>query len=141
QLAWEVADGLRKVGFKGVRPQRDGPGETRFQGGLGPKRVDVSYADGEHGLMLAISLKSIVAKPFGKNLTNRFYDLAQRRFRCIFGPPMPSYVHSSVSQWLGIATPPKHAVFRLFSEHGSSLGQSQGAKNMSTPARSSRTSR
>lgn len=35
----------------------------------------MSYADDRHGLMLAISLKSITSEPYGKNLKNRFYDL------------------------------------------------------------------
>ncbi len=58
-LANEVADGLRSVGFPSVRPARGGPGEKEFQGGLGPKKVDVSYSDERHGLLLAVSVKSI----------------------------------------------------------------------------------
>ena len=75
KLAFEVADGLRGVGLTDVRPVRGGPGERAFQGGLGPKKVDVTYADERHGLMLAVSIKSITAPPFGKNLKNRFADL------------------------------------------------------------------
>jgi hypothetical protein len=74
-LALEVADGLRSVGLPNVRPLRGGPGERAFQGGLGPKKVDVTYADERHGLMLGVSIKSITAPPFGKNLKNRFSDL------------------------------------------------------------------
>jgi hypothetical protein len=74
-LAKEVADGLRSIGFPRVMPTRDGPGEKAFQGGLGPKKVDVSYSDDQHGLLLAISIKSINSPPFGKNLKNRFGDL------------------------------------------------------------------
>lgn len=74
-LAREVADGLRRVGFANVMPQREGPGEKAFQGGLGPKKVDVSYSDEQHGLLLAVSIKSINFPPFGKNLKNRFGDL------------------------------------------------------------------
>jgi len=74
-LAVEVADGLRSVGFPNVKPLRDGPGEKAFQGGLGPKRIDVSFADEQHGLLLAVSIKSINFAPFGKNLKNRFADL------------------------------------------------------------------
>jgi hypothetical protein len=74
-LAQEVAAGLRALGFEGVRPVAGGPGEKEFQGGLGPKKVDVSYADERHGLQLAVSMKSITSPPFGKNLKNRFYDL------------------------------------------------------------------
>ncbi len=75
RLAGEVAQGLRSVGFPGVRPLPGGPGEREFQGGLGPKKVDVSYADEQNGLMLAVSIKSINFAPFGKNLKNRFSDL------------------------------------------------------------------
>jgi hypothetical protein len=74
-LAYEVADGLRGTGLPDVRPARGGPGERAFQGGLGPKKVDVTYADEKHGLILAVSIKSITAPPFGKNLKNRFADL------------------------------------------------------------------
>jgi hypothetical protein len=74
-LAKEVAEGLRRVGFPRVMPARDGPGEKAFQGGLGPKKVDVSYSDEQHGLLLAVSIKSINSPPFGKNLKNRFGDL------------------------------------------------------------------
>ena len=74
-LAPEVADGLRQVGFPRVRPERGGPGERAFQGGLGPKKVDVTYSDEQHGLLLAISIKTITVPPFGKNLKNRFSDL------------------------------------------------------------------
>lgn len=74
-LAYKVAEGLRSVGFPKVRPEPEGPGEKAFQGGLGPKKVDVSYADEKHGLILAVSVKSINFAPFGKNLMNRFSDL------------------------------------------------------------------
>lgn len=74
-LAEEVAAGLRRAGFCDVKPLRGGPGEKAFQGGLGPKKVDVSYSDEQHGLKLAVSIKSICFAPFGKNLKNRFYDL------------------------------------------------------------------
>jgi hypothetical protein len=74
-LAREMAQGLRGFGFKGVKPMKDGPGERAFQGGLGPKKVDVSFSDEQHGLMLAVSIKSICFSPYGKNLKNRFGDL------------------------------------------------------------------
>lgn len=74
-LAVEVADSLRGVRFPGVKPARGGPGEKAFQGGLGPKKVDVSYADERHGLLLAVSVKTICIQPYGKNLKNRFGDL------------------------------------------------------------------
>lgn len=75
KLAQEMAAGLREMGFDGVKPIESGPGERAFQGGLGPKKVDVSYADERHGLMFAVSIKSITTPPYGKNLKNRFYDL------------------------------------------------------------------
>ncbi|HEV3258770.1 MAG TPA: hypothetical protein VG013_18005 [Gemmataceae bacterium] len=74
-LAVELAAGLRTAGFANVKPARGGPGEKAFQGGLGPKKVDVSYADERHGLLLAVSIKTIPSAPFGKNLKNRFSDL------------------------------------------------------------------
>lgn len=75
KLAQEMAAGLRAIGFPGVKPLPGGPGERTFQGGLGPKKVDVSYADEQHGLMMAVSIKTITTAPYGKNLKNRFYDL------------------------------------------------------------------
>jgi len=74
-LAEEVAAGVRQLGFPRVKPLRGGPGEKEFQGGLGPKKVDVSYSDEQHGLLLAVSIKTISFAPFGKNLKNRFGDL------------------------------------------------------------------
>lgn len=74
-LAEEMAAGLRDIGFPQVKPLRGGPGEKAFQGGLGPKRVDVSYSDDQHGLHLAVSIKSICFPPWGKNLKNRFSDM------------------------------------------------------------------
>ena len=74
-LAVEVAEGLRRVGFPTVKPERNGPQEKEFQGGLGPKKVDVTYSDEQHGLIFAVSIKTITAPPFGKNLKNRFGDL------------------------------------------------------------------
>ncbi len=74
-LADEVAAGLRTVGFQGAKPLPGQPGEKEFQGGLGPKRVDVSHSDERHGLLLAVSIKSNSFAPFGKNVKNRFSDL------------------------------------------------------------------
>jgi hypothetical protein len=75
ELAEEVADSLRVMKFPAVKPIRGGPGEKAFQGGLGPKKVDVSFADERHGLLLAVSVNTICAEPYGKNLKNRFGDL------------------------------------------------------------------
>ena len=74
-LALEVAGGLRAVGFHPVYPEPGGSGERTFHGGLGPKRVDVAHSDEQHGLLLAVSIKTISFPPFGKNLKNRFADL------------------------------------------------------------------
>ena len=71
ELAIEVADALRALEFSRIKPEKQmilkGPqkGQTKtvkekeFQGGLGPKRVDVSFADERHGLMLAVTIKTI----------------------------------------------------------------------------------
>lgn len=75
KLAGELAAGLRGVGFPSVKPYPGEPGEKEFHGGLGSKKVDVSYSDEQHGLIFAVSVKSIGFAPFGKNLKNRFGDL------------------------------------------------------------------
>lgn len=54
--------------------------ERRLAGGLGPKKVDVSWATEESGLLLAISVKTINFRDrrsgnFQKNLTNRRGDM------------------------------------------------------------------
>lgn len=49
--------------------------ERAFLGGFGMKKVDVSCASEQNGLMLAFSVKIIAAEPYGKNLKNRFGDL------------------------------------------------------------------
>ncbi len=105
-LALEVANGLRGVGFPQVKPEEElittgrHKGqikivkEKEFQGGLGPKRVDVSFSDDRHGLLLAVTIKSlnfasyprlkdsVPPRPdltkignFSKNVKNRFGDL------------------------------------------------------------------
>lgn len=106
ELAIEVADALRALGFGTIRPCREVVSsgkhkgnikivkEKEFQGGLGPKRVDVSFADDRHGLMLAVTIKTLnfpsfprirgTSPPqfdfskrgkFSKNIKNRFGDL------------------------------------------------------------------
>lgn len=74
-LAKAVAANLRLAGFADTKPLPGGSSEKAFQGGLGPKRVDVSFADERHGLLLAVSIKTIGFPPFGKNLKNRMGDL------------------------------------------------------------------
>jgi hypothetical protein len=106
ELAIEVADGLRNRGFSSMRPIREVISrgkkkgtiqikkEKEFQGGLGPKRVDVSFSDDRHGLLMAVTIKCLnfpsypkvrgsdppqfdyTKKPnFSKNIKNRFGDL------------------------------------------------------------------
>lgn len=85
-LALAFADELRHRGMIGARPA--GPGEVaggsgaerRLAGGIGAKKVDVSWATEESGLLLGISVKTISfrdmsTRNFQKNLTNRRSDL------------------------------------------------------------------
>ena len=85
KLALAIADELRHRGLKEARPA--GPGEIdssgaerRMAGGIGAKKVDVTWATEESGLLLAISIKSINFRDsktsnFQKNLTNRRGDM------------------------------------------------------------------
>src|SRR3546814_5010367 len=57
--------------------------ERRLAGGIGAKKVDVTWATEESGLILAVSVKTILFKDsrtqnFQKNLTNRRADLLNR---------------------------------------------------------------
>lgn len=84
-LALAIAQELRYRGMKEARPA--GPGELglsgaerRLAGGIGAKKVDVSWATEESGLLLACSVKTIMFRDggtgaFQKNLTNRRGDL------------------------------------------------------------------
>ena len=84
-LALAIAQELRHRGMAGARPA--GPGEVglsgaerRLAGGIGAKKVDVTWATEESGLMLACSVKTIMFRDgvgghFQKNLTNRRGDL------------------------------------------------------------------
>ena len=84
-VAAGLADELRLRGLEGARPGGDGEfgksgAERRMSGGLGAKRVDVTWATEESGLLLAISVKCITAKDpktgnYQKNLTNRRGDM------------------------------------------------------------------
>ncbi|HWF15817.1 MAG TPA: hypothetical protein VG244_06515 [Acidimicrobiales bacterium] len=85
RIAVAFADELRDRGMKEARPS--GPGdvgtsgaERRLAGGIGAKRVDVTWATEESGLLLGISVKTINfrdgrSKNFQKNLTNRRGDM------------------------------------------------------------------
>ena len=84
-VALAVAGELSHRGLKGVRPvppgQIDTSGaERRMAGGIGAKKVDVTWATEEGGLLLGLSIKTInfrdaKSKNFQKNLTNRRGDM------------------------------------------------------------------
>lgn len=84
-FAVAIAEELRHRGMREARP--GGPGdvglsgaERRLAGGIGAKRVDVSWSTEESGLLLACSVKTIMFRDgksgaYQKNLTNRRGDL------------------------------------------------------------------
>ena len=85
ELALTVASELRSRGLKEVAPRlrskKSQGGEKRIAGGLGDKKVDVTYATERAGLVLAISIKTISfpdskTRNYQKNLQNRKADLA-----------------------------------------------------------------
>lgn len=84
QMALAVADILRNRGLDGALPRpasgTHSGAERRMAGGLGAKKVDVTWATEEAGLMLAVSIKTINfrdnrSQNYQKNLTNRRADL------------------------------------------------------------------
>jgi hypothetical protein len=84
-IAIAIAAELRNLGLKGARPTEAGldersGAERRMAGGIGAKKVDVTWSTEESGLLLAFSIKSINFKDnrtnnYQKNLTNRRGDL------------------------------------------------------------------
>jgi len=84
-VAHALADELRYRGLRGTLPNRDPSGrasgsERRMAGGIGAKKVDVTWATEEAGLLFAISVKSINWKDarsgnYQKNLVNRRGDM------------------------------------------------------------------
>lgn len=84
-VAGAVAQELRDRGCDGTRPSPPGEvgtsgAERRLAGGIGAKKVDVSWSTEESGLLLAISVKTINFRDgrsnnFQKNLTNRRGDM------------------------------------------------------------------
>src|SRR5438876_7808211 len=84
-VALAVAQELRNRGLLGARPTEPGDkdisgAERRMSGGIGAKKVDVTWATEESGLVLAVSIKSINWKDkktnnYQKNLTNRRGDM------------------------------------------------------------------
>ncbi len=80
QVARALAARLRSLGVADCQPDPAGGKERQFAGGIGAKKVDVSFAREEDGLILGISVKSISfpdrkTKNYQKNLTNRRGDL------------------------------------------------------------------
>lgn len=85
KVALALGDELRHRGLKAARPagqdEIGGSGaERRMSGGLGAKKVDVTWATETDGLLLAISVKTINFKDgstdnYQKNLTNRRSDM------------------------------------------------------------------
>lgn len=84
-VALTLAEEMRSRGMEEARPSGAGEvgssgAERRLAGGIGAKKVDVSWATEESGLILAISVKTILfrdqrSKNFQKNLTNRRADM------------------------------------------------------------------
>lgn len=84
-IAAALAEELRLRGLRETRPGGDGEigkrgAERRMSGGIGAKKVDVTWATEESGLILAISVKCITAKDvttgnYQKNLINRRGDM------------------------------------------------------------------
>ena len=84
-VAGAVAQELRERGLRGARPAPPGEldtsgAERRMAGGMGAKKVDVTWATEEAGLLLGISIKTINFRDrrtnnFQKNLTNRRGDM------------------------------------------------------------------
>ncbi len=84
-VARAIAEELRQRGMAGARPGPPGEvgvsgAERRLAGGIGAKKVDVSWATEESGLLLACSVKTIMfrdtrSNAYQKNLINRRGDL------------------------------------------------------------------
>ncbi len=84
-VALALGQELRHRGMREARPATPGEldmsgAERRMAGGIGAKKVDVTWATDQSGLLLGISVKSISfrderTKNFQKNLTNRRGDM------------------------------------------------------------------
>ncbi len=84
-VALAFADELRRRGMSEARPAAPGElgdsgAERRIAGGIGAKKVDVTWATEESGLILGVSIKTINfrdarTRNFQKNLTNRRADM------------------------------------------------------------------
>lgn len=84
-VALTLSAELRARGMREALPApnergRSGGAERRVAGGIGAKKVDVTWATEESGLILAISVKTILFRDqktqnYQKNLTNRRADM------------------------------------------------------------------
>lgn len=84
-VAMALGAELRRRGCREARPAEPGEldasgAERRMAGGIGAKKVDVTWATEESGLLLGISIKTINfrdprTRNFQKNLTNRRGDM------------------------------------------------------------------
>lgn len=84
-LATALGQHLRDSGLTDARPAPPGTvgvrgAERRMSGGIGAKKVDVTWATAESGLILAISIKTInwrdnTTRNYQKNLVNRRGDM------------------------------------------------------------------
>jgi hypothetical protein len=84
-VAQALAEELRQRGMPEARPAPPGQvglsgAERRLAGGIGAKKVDVTWATEESGLLLALSVKTINFRDsrsgnYQKNLTNRRADM------------------------------------------------------------------
>lgn len=84
-VAVALGQALRERGMDEARPAEPGEldlsgAERRMAGGIGAKKVDVTWATEESGLLCAVSVKTInwrdqKTKNYQKNLTNRRSDL------------------------------------------------------------------
>lgn len=84
-IALAFAEEVRARGLHGARPAASGTAdrsgaERRMAGGIGAKKVDVTWATEESGLLLGISIKTINFRDgktgnFQKNLVNRRGDM------------------------------------------------------------------
>ena len=85
KIALAIAEDLRQRGLTAVRPaapaaERVRGAERRMAGGIGAKKVDVTWATEESGLILGISIKTINFRDrrtgnYQKNLANRRGDM------------------------------------------------------------------
>ena len=83
-VAAALAEELRQRGLKEARPGGDGEvgrkgAERRMSGGIGAKRVDVTWATEESGLLLAISEELFNCKRFENRKLSKELDKPARR--------------------------------------------------------------